>query len=295
MIGGKPLRRAQWGLHNLLDSRHAATMKLALGRIVSILIPVGGWLLAGVRIVLDLVGYLTLPDDAKVAAVRVDQIFQWLLTVPGWVVYGFALLSTMWLAWVSWPRAPRMRPAGTSSEPTANISKPASKGSEVAAAPAARRQADMKKVALIDEIYPQLHDLSEEDVDRLGNHSGLLKDYFLLGAAPEYYEVMNQQLRAVGDRFEGIRKILQRNRMFDDIYRMEDPIAQRISAIGTAIGGIRQRAEKMSHRFDENSIDLISEDVLAMRQAIGGLRQYLFNECLGSLRAMRKDEMSRGG
>lgn len=47
----------------------------------------------------------TIPDDAPVAVSRVDQFLGWLLGVPWWVVFGFALILTIWLMWVSWPRA----------------------------------------------------------------------------------------------------------------------------------------------------------------------------------------------
>ncbi len=53
---------------------------------------------------LDLIGYSTIPEDAKVAASRMDAFFIWLLNIPWWAVLGFALISTMWLMWVSWPR-----------------------------------------------------------------------------------------------------------------------------------------------------------------------------------------------
>lgn len=53
---------------------------------------------------LDLIGYSTIPDDAKVALGRLDDFFLWLLSVPWWGVFGFALIASMWLMWVSWPR-----------------------------------------------------------------------------------------------------------------------------------------------------------------------------------------------
>lgn len=80
-------------------------MNLAVGRIVSALVSAGGWLLLGVRTVLDLIGYSTVPDDANVAVTRLEQFFLWLLTVPWWAIFGFALISSMWLMWVSWPRS----------------------------------------------------------------------------------------------------------------------------------------------------------------------------------------------
>jgi hypothetical protein len=82
-------------------------MKLILGRILSAILTAGGWLLAGARTVLDLIGYSTAPEDVGVAQARLDQFFGWLLSVPWWVVWGFALVSTLWLISVSWPRQPR--------------------------------------------------------------------------------------------------------------------------------------------------------------------------------------------
>ena len=79
-------------------------MKLALGRIVSTLVTIGGWALVGVRTVLDLIGYSTVPEDAEVAQTRVDQFLGWLLGLPWWTVWGFVLITTLWLMWVSWPR-----------------------------------------------------------------------------------------------------------------------------------------------------------------------------------------------
>ena len=79
-------------------------MKLVVGRILSAIISSGGWLLLGVRTVLDMIGYSTAPDDAAVAISRLDEFLGWLMRVPWWAVFAFALLSTMWLIWVSWPR-----------------------------------------------------------------------------------------------------------------------------------------------------------------------------------------------
>lgn len=79
-------------------------MKVFLGRFASILLTAGGWLLFGVRTVLDAIGYATLPDDAKVAAHLLNNLLLWILDLPGSLVLAFALISTMWLMWVSWPR-----------------------------------------------------------------------------------------------------------------------------------------------------------------------------------------------
>src|SRR5688572_14221140 len=78
--------------------------RLAFGRIASIAIFAGGWLFAGVRLVLDLIGYATAPEDARVASGLLHAFFLWVLSLPWWIPWGFALASTFWLTWVSWPR-----------------------------------------------------------------------------------------------------------------------------------------------------------------------------------------------
>lgn len=80
----------------------AARMRLAAGRVISIVIAAGGWLLTGAKCVLDAVGYSTIPDDWPVLVTRITFLLN---TVPWWGYLAFALLSTMWLTWVSWPRS----------------------------------------------------------------------------------------------------------------------------------------------------------------------------------------------
>ena len=74
------------------------------GRVASAIITAGGWLLAGARAVLDLIGYSTVPEDVTVAQTRFDQALTWFLGLPWWLTWGFALISTLWLIRVSWPR-----------------------------------------------------------------------------------------------------------------------------------------------------------------------------------------------
>ena len=74
-----------------------------LKRIATYIVVAGGWLLAGIRTALDLVGWSTAPDDVTVAESRLDQFFVWLLSLPWWVPWGFALISTLRLIWVPWP------------------------------------------------------------------------------------------------------------------------------------------------------------------------------------------------
>lgn len=81
--------------------------RLAVGRIISGLVMAGGWVLVGARTVLDLVGYSTVPEDIEAAQTRLDQILSFVLSLPWWSVWGFALITTIWLMWVSWPRSVR--------------------------------------------------------------------------------------------------------------------------------------------------------------------------------------------
>lgn len=78
--------------------------KLLAGRVVSALITAGGWLVTGARLVLDAIGYSTVPDDVAVAQSRLDQGIGYLVGLPWWAPLGFATIATMWLMYVSWPR-----------------------------------------------------------------------------------------------------------------------------------------------------------------------------------------------
>jgi hypothetical protein len=95
-------------------------MKLVLGRIFSAFITAGGWLLAGIRLVLDLIGYSTIPEDVSVAKGRLDQFFDLILTAPWWVIWGFAFFSTLWLIWVSWPRHSQVDSGGATLQKGSN-------------------------------------------------------------------------------------------------------------------------------------------------------------------------------
>lgn len=78
--------------------------RLLIGRIVSALLIVGSLLLAITRAVLDVIDYSTVTEDVTIAQTRLDQFFIWLLSLPWGVPWGFALISTVSLIWVSWPR-----------------------------------------------------------------------------------------------------------------------------------------------------------------------------------------------
>lgn len=79
-------------------------MRLTVGRVLSAIVVSVGWLIVGVRAVLDLIGYATVPEDIQVATGVLRVVFLWLLSVPWWIPWGFAFIATMALIWVSWPR-----------------------------------------------------------------------------------------------------------------------------------------------------------------------------------------------
>ena len=58
---------------------------------------------------LDWIGYSTAPDDAEVAKSLVEKVLIWIMALPWWVPWGFALITTMWLMWISWPRPQKAR------------------------------------------------------------------------------------------------------------------------------------------------------------------------------------------
>ncbi len=155
------------------------------------------------------------------------------------------------------------------------------------------RPADFKLVALIDEIYPLAHDLSEVHVDAMGNRSGDWREYFLNGKAADYFRVMHEDVRRVVQAYEPIRKLMQRHKFYDEIFLFEDAIASKINAPATALVPAKEKAEHLSYRFDHLSLALVEPDIAAFQKAIGELRQFVGREFLSRLETMRKDEMSR--
>jgi hypothetical protein len=79
-------------------------MKIAIGRFASFLITAGSWVVLAFKLVLDIIGYSTVPEDAAVAQTRMEQFLGWLLTVPWWAVIGVVVVFTISLMWLSWPR-----------------------------------------------------------------------------------------------------------------------------------------------------------------------------------------------
>src|SRR5262245_38833345 len=76
----------------------------ASGRIASFLAVALGWMLFAARTTLDFIGYSTAPEDFEVAKTRLGKGIDLLLATPWWALLGFALISTLFLIWYSWPR-----------------------------------------------------------------------------------------------------------------------------------------------------------------------------------------------
>jgi len=265
-------------------------MRLLLGRILSWLITAGGWILVGVRTVLDLIGYSTLPEDAKVAAARIDLFFSWLVGVPWWAVFGFALVATIWLMKVSWPSATEATAQAPALGDRTNSGK-------MPPAPPARplvmRPGDLKLISFVDEIFPAVHDLAEVHVDAMGNLSGNWRDSFLEGKAPEYLRTMNDEVALVVREFEPLRKQLQRHKFYASIFEFDDKIAVKINAVAEALRSVRSKAEALSFKFDKLSLSLTEPDIVELHRSIGQLRLMVGREFLGYLNAIRQAEVQR--
>lgn len=84
-------------------NRYDGSMPWAiLGRIASIVFTVALWILVGARVMLDLIGYSTAPEDIEVAQIRLAQGIDLLLSAPWWVPWGLAAATTLLLIWLSW-------------------------------------------------------------------------------------------------------------------------------------------------------------------------------------------------
>ena len=70
-------------------------IKLAAGRVFSMIAFAGGWLLFGARLVLEFIGYSTAPEDLVVARSRLDQaIILQFIELPWWAPLGVATIAT---------------------------------------------------------------------------------------------------------------------------------------------------------------------------------------------------------
>lgn len=134
-------------------------------RMLSILAMAGGWFVAAVRTMLDLIGWSTAPDDIPVFGQRIDQIMDAVFSAPWWVPWGFALVSTLWLMWVSWPRV--QMSGSPEAAPTVFVSEPMEP--EIAIEQRARDDLEMFVTEHLIETCAALIHLQAELVRRSGS------------------------------------------------------------------------------------------------------------------------------
>ena len=110
---------------------------------------------------LDLIGYSTVPEDVAVAKTRLEQLLGLFLIIPWWALLGFALVSTMWLMWVSWPRSyPLLNPSD------AQPAQPAIEPPGMATI-TTKRQLTPSQIKTLDEALSQLSQLTGTRVMKL--------------------------------------------------------------------------------------------------------------------------------
>jgi hypothetical protein len=150
---------------------------------------------------------------------------------------------------------------------------------------------DDKKAEFISELYPVIQKFSDTYVDQFGNRIGDWREAFTNDLSEDWFAMMNAEQRTLAARFDEFRGMLSNHRFYDDIYAMDDEIAQRINAIGTAISLVREIAQRVSYKFDNKSAELVDEPMKAVSATVGQLRSYLSRECLENLAAMRRDAL----
>lgn len=217
----------------------------------------------------------------------VKAVWEFLVYPPEWLP---VLLIVAGLALIFWDlrrgRRSTLRLDTNVGHPKISVTTPVPPRRQIA------RVADLRKVAVFDKLYPKLYDLSEVCVDQLGNKSGRWREDFLNGNAVGFMEMMHAEIRIVVDSFSTIRDLINRHKIYEDIYLMENEIAARINAVPECLGVVRQFSEKLSNRFDDKSIGLVEEDMKATQVSIGKLRTYLSRDCMGRLVELRREEMA---
>lgn len=107
-------------------------MGIVFKRILSFVVPAILFLLAGVRLALDVIGWSTAPDDVEVARDRTMQILTWIASLPSWLPIAAASGLTAWLMYTSWPRPAQIRDGASLAKGPA-LPSPAPPGSDWAA------------------------------------------------------------------------------------------------------------------------------------------------------------------
>lgn len=74
-------------------------MKKAIGKVFGVLGTIAGWCFLAVRVVLELIGYATINDDAQAAQGLLRDFFIWTLSLPWWAPLVFASFITIVVLW----------------------------------------------------------------------------------------------------------------------------------------------------------------------------------------------------
>jgi hypothetical protein len=263
-------------------------LKKIVGRLFSWIGTLAFFAFAVVRTILDVIGYTTAQGDAAGLPESAQAALLWLLSIPWWIPWAVFLGAFMWLAWWSWtPHQSEMKPQEEVVKRKAATT-PLSSQEETAARVMIR---DHKKADFIAELYPLIQEFSDTHVDHFGDKLGDWREAFTNELSQDWFAMVSAELQSLSAHFDQLRGMFSSHRFYEDIYLIDDEIAQRINAIGTAMAPVREVARRLSYKFDENSVGLVDEPMKAVSASIGQLRSYLSPQCLEELAAMRRQAL----
>lgn len=89
-------------------------VRLVIGRVGAALAAILGWGAAGAKLVVDLLGFLTVGDSAATVQANLPQWAAWLLSTPCWVPGTLAAVLTTFLIWLSLSKPSVLAPTNES-------------------------------------------------------------------------------------------------------------------------------------------------------------------------------------
>lgn len=276
-------------------------MKRIIARIASGALVIGGWALVGVRTVLDLIGYSTVPEDSQVATGLLRDFFLWLLSVPWLGPWGFALISTLALIWFSWPRG-RTHPEITNPAPVAPpLSKPKPietqreeevpisqlaqpVGADVQPEPNKRYSAyDKEQLSeLIANFHGILDSQGESVCDAGSKICGGWRQKALSEGVSKAREQLDRYSRSVNDPLSAIHELLRKKEIYRDEFRFlmrrpeYDPLLR--ESIGALMDGLKRVPDNPTDAnlslLDPQS-DALKSGVRALHEWVRGMKKQL--------------------